>query len=91
MISLNLYVYVVWDFLGPHIFTLWFYLQNRVLQEGILLTIFSLLLRMLSCPLLTTKIVHFMKLSKCGMDLTITFPSSRWSKNIYGTSNSESG
>jgi hypothetical protein len=41
--------------------------------------------------LLTTKNVHFMKLSKCVTDLTIAFLSSRWSKNIYETSNLESG
>jgi hypothetical protein len=41
--------------------------------------------------MLTTKIVYFVKLSKCETDFTIAFPLSRWSKNIYGTSNSESG
>ena len=40
---------------------------------------------------LTTKNVHFVKLSKCEMDFTIAFLSSRRSKNIYGTSNSKSG
>jgi hypothetical protein len=37
--------------------------------------------------LLTTKNVHFVKLSKCVTDFTIAFLSSRWSKNIYETSN----
>jgi hypothetical protein len=41
--------------------------------------------------LLTTKIVHFVKLSKCGTDFTIAFLSSRWSKNIYEMSNLEFG
>jgi hypothetical protein len=40
--------------------------------------------------MLTTKIVHFVKLSKCETDFTIAFLSSRWLKNIYGTSNLES-
>jgi hypothetical protein len=40
--------------------------------------------------LLTLKNVHFVKLSKYGMDF-IAFLSLRWSKNIYGTSNSKSG
>jgi hypothetical protein len=40
--------------------------------------------------LLTLKNVHFVKLSKYGTDFTIAFLSSRWSKNIYGTSNPES-
>jgi hypothetical protein len=40
---------------------------------------------------LTLKNVHFVKLSKYGTDFTIAFLSSRRSKNIYGTSNSESG
>jgi hypothetical protein len=33
--------------------------------------------------LLTTKNVHFMKLSKCVTDFTIAFLSSRWSKKTY--------
>jgi hypothetical protein len=37
--------------------------------------------------LLTTKKVHFVKLSKCVTNFTIVFLSSRWSKNIYATSN----
>ena len=37
--------------------------------------------------MLTTKNVHFVKLSKCETDFTITFLSLRQSKNIYGTSN----
>ena len=41
--------------------------------------------------MLTTKIVHFVKLSKCETDFTIAFLSSSWSKNISRTSNSESG
>jgi hypothetical protein len=41
--------------------------------------------------LLTTKNVHFVKLSKHIMDFTIVFLSLRWSKNIYGTSNLGSG
>ena len=41
--------------------------------------------------MLTTKIIHFVKLSKCGTDFTIAFLSSRRSRNIYGMSNSESG
>jgi hypothetical protein len=41
--------------------------------------------------MLTTKIIHFVKLSKYRMDFTITFLSLRRSKNIYRTSNSESG
>jgi hypothetical protein len=40
--------------------------------------------------LLKLKNVHFIKWSKCGTDFTIVFLSSRWSKNIYGTSNLES-
>ena len=40
---------------------------------------------------LTTKNVHFVKLSKCETDFTIAFLSSRRSRNIYGMSNSESG
>jgi hypothetical protein len=40
--------------------------------------------------MLTTKNVYFMKLSKCITDFTIVFLPSRWSKNIYGTSNLES-
>jgi hypothetical protein len=40
---------------------------------------------------LTTKNVHFVKLSKCVTDFTIVFLSSRWSKNIYETSNLGSG
>jgi hypothetical protein len=40
---------------------------------------------------LTLKNVHFVKLSKCGMDFVIAFLLLRWSKNIYGMSNSESG
>jgi hypothetical protein len=36
---------------------------------------------------LTTKNIHFVKLSKCVTDFTIVFFLSRWSKNIYGTSN----
>ena len=41
--------------------------------------------------MLTTKIVHFVKLPKHETDYIIAFLSSRWSKNIYGTSNLESG
>ena len=41
--------------------------------------------------MLTTKIVYFVKLSKYEMDYIIAFLSSRWSKNIYGASNLESG
>jgi hypothetical protein len=41
--------------------------------------------------MLTTKNVCFVKLSKYVMDFTIASLSSRRSKNIYGTSNSESG
>ena len=41
--------------------------------------------------MLATKNVYFVKLSKYEMDFTIAFLSSRWSKNIYGTSNLESG
>jgi hypothetical protein len=37
--------------------------------------------------MLTTKNIHFVKLSKCVMDFITAFLSSRWSKNIYGTSN----
>jgi hypothetical protein len=40
---------------------------------------------------LTTKNVHFIKLSKCVTDFTIVFLLLRWSKNIYGTSNLGSG
>jgi hypothetical protein len=35
----------------------------------------------------TTKNIHFVKLSKYVTDITIVFLSSRWLKNIYGTSN----
>jgi hypothetical protein len=41
--------------------------------------------------ILTTKNVHFVKLSKCVTDFIIVFLSSRWSKKIYGTSNLGSG
>ena len=41
--------------------------------------------------LLTTKIVHFIKLSKCGTDFTIAFLPSRRPKNKYGMPNLESG
>ena len=40
--------------------------------------------------MLTTKNVYFVKLSKCEMDFTIAFLSSRRSKNIYGMSNLKS-
>ena len=40
--------------------------------------------------MLTTKNVHFVKLSKCETDFTIAFLSLRRSKNIYGMSNSKS-
>jgi hypothetical protein len=41
--------------------------------------------------MLTTKIVYFVKLSKCETDFTTAFLSLRWWKNICGTPNSESG
>jgi hypothetical protein len=41
--------------------------------------------------MLTTKNVQFVKLLKCVTDFTIMFLLSRWSKNIYGTFNLESG
>jgi hypothetical protein len=39
----------------------------------------------------TTRIGHFVKLSKSIMDFTIAFLSSWWSKYIYGTFNLETG
>jgi hypothetical protein len=41
--------------------------------------------------MLINKNVHFVKLLKCVTVFIIVFLSSRWSKNIYGTSNLESG
>lgn len=39
--------------------------------------------------MLVTKTIYFVKLSKCELDLTIAFISSRWEKSINGTFNSE--
>jgi hypothetical protein len=70
------------------------YVDTQNCPEGIIdIIIMFLSSRWLESILgmLTTKNVHFVKLSKCVTDFTIAFLSLRWSKNIYGTSNLGSG
>jgi hypothetical protein len=76
--------------IGQGLFFPWFLCNSRFACPPLDNVVYHYNIKDYCKELLTLKNVHFVKLSKYGTDFTIAFLSSRLSKSIYGTSNSES-